>query len=396
MKIFYVDVSEPQIDIFSQLQEIAKNKNSEIFFLTSDDNAVKNNLKYPRVIYRTWNYNHFVRRIFNFFRNQKGDIIHFNFELRPFGLYKVGIKLPFLLFLARTTKIKTVVTLHSIYVVKEGDKYTLFEHQDVPIPRFLLKIFVKLFIKSVCTLSDTVIVFAKGGKLGLVEFFGIKQEKIEVAKLAISPYIKTTDPEKKNKFKSQFNNKKIILCFGNLSSRKGLETAIKSMKIISDKLPDHLLVIAGLTTSYNKPYAAKLQKLPKILGVEDKVIFTGFLDNDEVKILFDISEVTLYIYKPSATGTMAIHHAIQNHKAIIASDIDNFNEILGYEDALFIEPDNETQLIDAILKIANNPDLRIQLEQRMKKISGFYSWEKTANSYWKVYEKIGQKNCLPD
>ena len=161
-----------------------------------------------------------------------------------------------------------------------------------------------------------------------------------------------------------------------------------AMKRVVKKHPNYILVISGISTSYNKDFELDLRKLPKTINLEKNVVFTGFLEDEEVDTIFDLADMALYVYKPAAIGTLSLHHAIQHHTPIIASNTDTFKEILEENDAMLIEPDNEFLLSNTILQLIENDELRKKLRNRMENLSSKYSWEKTVEDYVNSYEKL--------
>ena len=394
MKVFYVNrLDYNTADVFYYLSRLMKNKDIILFvapdekfeFHINNEHKISENEK---LIRRIWNYDNYVMKIFRFIKKQKPTIIHFDFELRVFGSLKTALKFPLLLLLIKSTKTKVVVTLHTVFVFNDGSGWKIMKDSSIKIPEIILRILAKMFIKIICNLSDKIIVYNKSAKLGLIEYFRIKSNKIEVMNLAVTIDQNPINIEKKEKFSLKFQRKNIILCFGTISPRKGLEIAIKAMKEISKKFPDYVLVIAGISTSYNKPYENSLHDLVKKLKLENNVFFVGYLDGDEIKIIFEMAEMVLYGYKPSSAGTMGLHYAIRYHKPVIVSKIDTFCDILEEDDALFVEPDNEDEMIIAVSKVIHNPGLKRKLRDRMKNISEKYSWKKTAVSHVELYKKL--------
>ena len=390
MKIFFVDIYDAAYrKLFDYLQDYAKSQNHILHFIGPIQE--NNDYKLPKhqdCLHRVWSHKNYVKNIYHHVRKNKPDLIHFNFELRDFGLYKVGITFPFLLFLIKMTKTKTVVTIHEVYVNKENNQWKIYEYQKVPLPRFVLKILVNFFIKISCKFSDRIIVLNSATKHALTDYYKIPEEKIKVVSYAVEKKPVPQNSEKRTKFEKLFNKKKIILCFGSISPRKGLDISIKSMKTVSQSFPDYLLVITGRANKYNKDFENELHNLSKKLGIEDKIIFTGFVDDDEVQILFESAKIALFNYKPSNVGSTAIHNAIQNLVPIIASNVDTFTQFLDKKDAIFVEPDNVSQLSDAIIQLAKNPDLNYKLTERLKELAKKYTWKNTASQYIQTYEKL--------
>jgi len=390
MKVFFVDVYDPlPNNLYNNLQDVAsRKKNCEIDFIGPiGKNNFYDTIKNKDSIKRVWTLNNYVFKIYNYIKSHKPDIVHYQFELRRLGLFKTGIKFPFLLYLSSLTKSKIVVTLHDLYVAKEGSKWTLFKYQSTPVPRFILKILVKLFMKSVGRFSDKIIVYSKIGEKALIEYYGIPQEKIVTSNLALTENTTIQNQEKRKKYELEYHNKKIILHFGSISPRKGYETAINAINIVAKKEPNCLLVITGKTNPYHKIYEQRLRQLPKKLNVEKNVHFTGFLEDEDLAVLFEISEAALYLYKPGSYGSLAIHHAVQHNTPTIATDTEIFREILG-DNAEYIDPENERQLAKAMLKIITDEEFKQKIRNEMRKITGKFTWAKTAATTMEVYESL--------
>jgi len=390
-KIFYADrfVRYSAI-IFECLQQIvSRNKDYEIIFLGPDDKNIHflSNQKISNAR-KVWTPGHYVRKMYKYIKNQKPDLIHFSFELRTFGSLKSAIRFPLLLFLISRTRTKIVVILHNILIFKKNSEWVIFEDLPFKIPKFLIIILVRIFIKTICKFSNKIVVLTQANKLGLIEFYGINKEKIEIIPVGYSSVEKPINLQKKEKFLRQFNDKKIILCFGNITPRKGLENIIKAFKKINEKLPNHILVIAGMATPGFEYYGNMLHQLSKTLNLEEKIFFTGFIDNDEVEMLFDMAEITLYVYCLSIVGSGALIFAIEHGKPAIVSRTETFKEALRENDALFVDPENQIQLSNAILELSTNENLRNQLQQNMKTIVATRSWNEVAHEFYNLYEKI--------
>lgn len=390
-KIFYADrfVRYSAI-IFECLQQIvSRNKDYEIIFLGPDDKNIHflSNQQISNAK-KVWTPGHYVRKIYKYIKNHKPDLIHFSFELRTFGTVKSAIRFPLLLYLISRTRTKIVVTLHNILIFKKKSEWTVVEDLHFKIPKFLLINLVRLFIKTICKFSNEIVVTTHANKVGLAEFYGVNIKKIKVIPEGFSTEEKPINLQKKEKFLKQFNNKKIILAFGVITPRKGLVNIINAFRKINEGLPNHILVIGGRTNPDFNFYENMLHQLSKNLNLDKKIFFTGFVDNDEVEILFDVAEITLYVYHPSPAGTGALSYAIQHGKPAIVSKTDTFKEVLGENEALFVDPDDEKQLADTILELATNKNLRSQLQQKIKAIVDRRSWNEVAHDHLNLYEKI--------
>ncbi len=337
---------------------------------------------------KVWSSNDYIRKIFSYSKQNKPNIIHLVFELKTYGNYFSALRFPWLLFLLRLKKIKLVVTLHNVWIYRNKDRWEVPDYFPVILPRFFLKLLIKSFFSFVCKLSDHVIVGTDEAKQCIIDFYGISNEKVSVIHFGISANSEIFNNEKKKKFKESFSNKKIILSFGVISARKNQEFIIKSFSKVAKKLPNHILVIAGTATPEFKNYETHLHKLVSSLNIKKNVVFTGYLDDDEVDILFDMIDIALYMYRPMSDSTFALTFAMYHHKPIIVSDLPIFHEILDNESCIFVNPDNENQLSEAMLKICSTSELQENFIHKMEILSKKFTWEKSALAHLKIYKNM--------
>lgn len=393
-KIFYIDrFTFYATKIFEDLAKIILNDpNFEIFFIgphKKNDNTWlsandTNNSK------RIWNFAHYVRKLYFYIKHEKPDISHFSFEWRMFGPLYATLKFPLLLFLLRVgTSTKIIVNLHALLISKYSGTWQIAgDITPSKIPKPLFSIFLKFFIKIICILSHKIIVDTPNSKLGLIEFFGINKQKIIVNDLFIPPAKFASTTEKKLNFLKQFHDKKIILCFGVISPRKSLDVIIQAFAKISEKIPDHLLVIAGLTTPDFNNYKIMLQELTKKLQIQDNVVFTGFVDDENSETLFEIADMALYLYYPVPDISGAIFPAIYHGTPCIVSEGEYFSYLFSENDVIFTKYDDKNQLSKKILDLVIIPELKNTLKENMKILSDKIHKQPTANEYYKLYRSI--------
>ncbi|MDE2591134.1 MAG: glycosyltransferase, partial [Patescibacteria group bacterium] len=311
---------------------ISNEKNYEIIFVgpneKDSDDWMSNH--YVDGAKRIWYYGHYVRKLYSYVRNEKPSIVHISFEWRMFGPLTASLKFPFLLLLLRFgTRAKIMMDFRSPMISKEDSQWKIMDDIiPMKIPRFILEAFMKIFVRSVCGLCHKVVVDAGGNKLGMIEFYGINAEKIEVNKLLLPKKPMVDNFDKSKKYHEQFKNKKIILCFGVISKRKSYDLIIKAFNAISDKLPDHVLVFAGLTTEDAKPYENMLHEMIEKFGLNSKAFFTGYVDDEEAHILFEMAEIALYIYRPYPESSGALFFAIHHYTPSVVTNSETFTQVL--------------------------------------------------------------------
>ena len=391
-KIFFIDglinISAAQTFLFLQ-KIISDKKDFELFFLSPKNDAVKwPYTQSPLNLIRIWENCSYVRNLFTFFKNNKSSVIHFFFELRTFGTLKSAIKVPLLLYLLKRTNAKIILTLYNPFIVRKKNSWQVVDSIPFNIPTFIMKILIHLYVKSICGSSHKIIVENNIVKSGLVEYFDITSDKIIVINHAVPQDKRVILTTAREKYHDKFSNKKIILCFGVISPRKGQSNAIRAFKIIEDKLPNHILVIAGRRTPEFQLYEKSLLNTIAELNLQKKVFFLGEIGEEEVNVLFEISDIALFPYHPAIYGSGAFSFALQYEKPSIVTSIDTFKEILGDDGGIFVDPNDDEQLAEAIFKLSTDFKLREEIMDNMKTISKSRSCDIVASKHFEIYKQI--------
>lgn len=120
--------------------------------------------------------------------------------------------------------------------------------------------------------------------------------------------------------------KRVLTIFGFINSKKGYELAIDSLP----ELPDNvILLVAGgkMTDNPNDlEYHNDLLKMISDTGLEDRVKITGYLRLEDIPIVMAATDICLAPFTSlSASGALSL--CLGYNKPIIASDIDNHQEI---------------------------------------------------------------------
>ena len=391
-KIFFIDglinISAAQTFLFLQ-KIISDKKDFELFFLSPKNDAVKwPYTQSPLNLIRIWENSSYVRNLFTFFKNNKSSVIHFFFELRMFGTLKSAIKFPFLLYLLKRTNAKIILTLYNPFIFRKENSWQIIDNVPFNIPTFIMKVLIHLYVKSICGSSHKIIVENNIVKSGLVEYFDITSDKIIVINHAVPQDKRVILTTAREKYHDKFSNKKIILCFGVISPRKGQSNAIRAFKIIEDKLPNHILVIAGRRTPEFQLYEKSLLNTIAELNLQKKVFFLGEIGEEEVNVLFEISDIALFPYHPAIYGSGAFSFALQYEKPSIVTSIDTFKEILGDDGGIFVDPNDDEQLAEAIFKLSTDFKLREEIMDNMKTISKSRSCDIVASKHFEIYKQI--------
>ena len=176
------------------------------------------------------------------------------------------------------------------------------------------------------------------------------------------------------------NKSKYILTVSTISPRKNIDTLIKAFNLIGDKR-DINLVIAGT----NGWLYENIYDLAKKSRFSDRIIFTGQINDDELKFLYKNAEVFVYPSFYEGFGLPPLE-ALSYGTRVIVSDVACFREVLGNSCFYFnpIDYNELSTILDRNLNEGINDDNVFNFNNMLNK----YSWGKCAEETVKVYNDI--------
>jgi glycosyltransferase involved in cell wall biosynthesis len=138
-------------------------------------------------------------------------------------------------------------------------------------------------------------------------------------------------------------NAKVLVTAGIINRGKNIETLIESLSKIGMRNV-YLLIAGDGSTEADSYYKDSLQKLAKQLDVDKQVIFTGWLEKEELCRIYLASDLfVLPSFKEGMPNAML--EALGSGLPCIGSNIPGIREILKYDELLFDLMD-EKALID--------------------------------------------------
>lgn len=190
----------------------------------------------------------------------------------------------------------------------------------------------------------------------------------------------------KCKEKLGFNNKTLITIFGFLSPNKGHELV---MDVIPDLNPDILLLIAGgAMTEDQKHYETFLKEKVELLGLEERVIFLDFVEDNQLPALCSATDLFIYPYK-WIVASAAINMALSYKKPTLTSDIGYFKDIKNdFQCIELFEKENKEDLREKIVDILDNSQKQKFLKERCEEFNVKTSWGSVSERTKRLYEGL--------
>jgi len=164
-----------------------------------------------------------------------------------------------------------------------------------------------------------------------------------------------------------------------LRSWKGLDTLVEALSILKHEEEISLLILG------DGPMMPHLKKQAEQLGVLDKIIFTGHLENPFPAIA--AMDLFLLLSTANEGVSQASLQAAYLAKPLITTATGGLKEVtITGKTGIIVPPNSPQAVAEAILKLKNNPELRSQYGQAAKALLlEKFQWNHTMQSLSSFY-----------
>ncbi|AKM79395.1 MAG: Glycosyltransferase [Candidatus Beckwithbacteria bacterium GW2011_GWB1_47_15] len=171
--------------------------------------------------------------------------------------------------------------------------------------------------------------------------------------------------------------KPVILSTSRLGQRKGVEDLIAAMPKVLAAVPDARLVLIG-----GGQLEGKIRQLVKKLKLTRAVKSFGPVEHKNLPSLYRRAKIFVL---PSLTESQSnsLLEAQASGLPVVVTRVGGNPETVNQDNGILVPVGDSKALAEAIVKALNRPRLNLLLQNK-------YSWEKTANEYLKIYNKVYQ------
>jgi glycosyltransferase involved in cell wall biosynthesis len=178
-------------------------------------------------------------------------------------------------------------------------------------------------------------------------------------------------------------HEKIVLYVGRLVYEKGIHILINAIPKVLAKT-DAKFVIVG--SGYMQE---QLSNIVKSMGLEHKVLFTGFVDEESLLKLQKVADVSVVPSLFEPFGIVALE-AMAAKSPVVVSDTGGLGEIVQHDvTGVKVYPNNTDSLAWGIIKILTDDGFARHIrENAYKVILEKYDWDKIAQQTRGMYEAV--------
>ncbi len=184
-------------------------------------------------------------------------------------------------------------------------------------------------------------------------------------------------------FKTKFDlDKKTLLYVGRIHKSKGLQYVLRSIQNIDCKL---------LVVGQDVGYKADLLKISKELGISNKIIFAGCVNDEDLVKAYYASDAFILFSEWEGFGVVIVE-AMAAGKPLIVSDRGSLPFLVNDGlNGIVVPFKNVKKLNEGISSLIENDSLMKKYGCAGKKMSENYSWSLIVKKLIKKYEEILKK-----
>ena len=219
------------------------------------------------------------------------------------------------------------------------------------------------------------------------DYFQAPADKIDIIPNGvIADRFATYDGVDLSRFRSMYAlpEEKIIFNVGRVVQEKGVPVLVEAMPKVLAENPAAKFVVAG-----KGDLLPALRERAWSLGIGDKVLFTGFIPDEDRDRLYKVASCAVFpsLYEPF--GIVALE-AMAARVPVVVSLVGGLQEVVKHsETGITVYPNNPESLAWGINHTLARPDWAAQrVANAYRVVLEEYNWQRIARSTIQVYERI--------
>lgn len=224
---------------------------------------------------------------------------------------------------------------------------------------------------------DKILAVSEYTRRRMTEANNLPEEKLVVFNNCLDPFLASAKKVKSKNLLQRYNldeDNKVLVTLTRLSGKdkyKGYDHVLNAISCLNNEYPKLKYLLIG---KYDDKCKERLDQLIENLGIQNKVIFTGFIPDEELADHFSLGDVYAMPSTKEGFGIVFIE-AMYFGLPVIAGNKDGSRDaLMNGQLGILIDPENNEDIISAIRKVLINPSLyKPDQEKLMKKFSyGIY------------------------
>jgi glycosyltransferase involved in cell wall biosynthesis len=265
----------------------------------------------------------------------------------------------------------TVLTVHDLV-------YRLFPAYHKRLNYWFLNATMPLFVRR----ATALITVSESSKRDLIRLYGVPADKVTVVYEAASTLFQPASAAQISATRARYGlPDRYLITLGTIEPRKNLIRLVSALRVLRQQDPQLALVIVGRTGWLYQEFLEKLKELDDPRAV----LLPGYVSDEELPAV--LSGATALVLASLYEGFgLPILEAMACGTPVVCSRVSSMPE-LGGEAARYFDPQDTTQIAEAIGRVLRDGDLRADMRQRGLEQAARFSWQRAARETLEVYKR---------
>jgi glycosyltransferase involved in cell wall biosynthesis len=194
------------------------------------------------------------------------------------------------------------------------------------------------------------------------------------------------DPETFPPRRGRRDDRFSLICHGTIEERYGLDTIIRALRLLDDRIPGLSLEIYG-----EGSYVRELRGMVEQFGLTDRVSFNGFVPNEELVAAIADADAGVVAMKRDAfrdlTHCNKMFDLITMRRPVICSRTTSVMASFPDDCFQYFEADDDADLARAIEEVFEQPHLGHRLVERAEEQNQAYRWLRQRERYLSLVDR---------
>ena len=271
------------------------------------------------------------------------------------------------------SRAKKIVMIHDIIAET---------YPQLTLPSFASRMFWKGKVALGRWQADAIVTVSDYSRQGILDHFKTSPDRVFIVGEASDPVFRVLpDPQPSERLLNLGINEtdRTVVYVGGFSPHKNLESLVAAFAKVVEQpsFSDVKLVMVGEYQKevFHSCYAG-IKQLTAELGIASRVVFTGYLPDEELVVLLNLASVLVLPSLIEGFGLPAVEAAACGCP-VIATTASPLPGLLG-EGGIFINPSNQEELDVALTRILESETLRQQMRAAGLAAAAKLTWDAAA------------------
>jgi glycosyltransferase involved in cell wall biosynthesis len=264
-------------------------------------------------------------------------------------------------------------------------------YPKLTVPRLSSRLFWNTKVALGRRQADALITVSDYSRAGILKRFGMDPKRVFVVGEAADGVFRKLDrPVAGPKLRAAGidSAQRMVVYLGGFSPHKNLETLVSAFARIAGRaeFADVKLVMVGDTSGDSfHTYLGTITAQVAALGLSDQVIFTGYLEDEDIVVLLNLASVLVLPSLMEGFGLPAVEAAACGCP-VIATKSSPLEGLLG-AGGIHIEP-GEAEIVRALEEVLTSPERRIHMGQCGLAAARRLTWDAAARQMINVIQQV--------